>query len=369
MTWLLLFALTALVVLLPMLPAVAEWRWPSDVKPLSIDTRDALDPPFLARSFALRLTTALALGQTRLGRSQIAEAPPRDGWPLYAGERRAAASRRVWYAVGDAELPPKISFLAEVAAHGTLRTAAGGLHRALWAGRQLKLAPRSCVLRWAHGAQVDVGPGCRLTGRVSADDWITVRSDATFTLLHAPTVRFMPARSEPVASATGVFPLGLPDAVTWDAAAARGTCDELLDVGAHRAWRGDLVCRADLLLGTGCNAHGSLKAHGDIMAGAGSIISGSVVAEGSITLGAGCAVRGSVISETAIVLGIGCVVGAPGHPATVAAPSIAVAPGVVVHGTLWAGESGRAHGDAVEQALAEPGESAFHDTLALEVAA
>ena len=48
-----------------------------------------------------------------------------------------------------------------------------------------------------------------------------------------------------------------------------------------------------------------------------------------------------MVSETAVLLGAGCTVGAPGCPATVAAPRIEVAPGVVVHGTLWASESGR----------------------------
>ena len=369
MTWLLLFAFTALVVLLPLLPAIVEWHRPSDAAPLHIDTHDALDPPFLARSFAARLAATLAVGQTQLGRSPIADAPPHADWPLTAGERRAATSRRVWHAAGDAELPAEISFLAEVAAHGTLRTAAGGVYRALWAGSRLQLAPHSSVLRWAHGAQVDVGPGCRLIGRVSADDSITLRSDTSFTLLHAPTVRFGPGRSGAVAAETGVFRLGLPDAVAWDAAAARGTCDESLDLGAHRTWRGDLVCRGDLLLGMNCNAHGSLKAHGDITAAAGSVIAGSMIAQGGITLGTGCVVRGSVISETEIVLGIGCVVGAPGHPATVAAPSIRVASGAVVYGTLWAGEAGRTQDDAVAHEMAEPGASAFRDTLAFEATA
>ena len=359
MIWLLLFASTALVVLLPMLPAIVEWHRPRDLVPLHIDAEDALDPPFLARSFGARLAAALAAGQTQLGRSPIADAPAFSDWPLNAGERRAESSRRVWHTAGDAELPSDISFLAEVAAHGTLRTAAGGVYRALWAGRLLELAPRSNVLRWAHGARVDVGPGCNLTGRVSADESITVTSDTSFTLLYAPSIRFVPARPGVIAASPSVVRLGLPKAVVWDAAAARGTCDESLDVGAHRAWRGDLVCRADLSLGMGCNAHGSLKAHGNISVAAGSMIGGSVVAEGSIALRAECAVRGSVISESAIELGSGCVIGAPDRPATVAAPSITVAPGVIVHGTLWAGQSGRTEADATAHEMAVPGAGAL----------
>ncbi len=366
MMWLLLFGSTALVALLPLLPAIAEWRRPSDVVPLRIDSQDALDPPFLARSFVTRLDAALAAGEGRLGHSPIVEAPAQAAWPLDARERGAAASQRVWHARGDAELPVGIKFFAEVAAHGVLRSATGGVYRALWAGRQLVIAPESTLLRWAHGARVDVGAGCRLAGRVSADESITVGAATSFTLLHAPRVRFgslataasaaSTASAAPAASAAapdGVFRLGLPKAVVWNAAAARGTCDGPLAIDARRAWRGDLVCSGDLRLGTGCNVHGSLKSNRDIAIDSGSSVLGSVVAEGRITLGARCNVRGSVVSEMAVALGEGCVIGAPGHPATVAAPRIEVAPGVVVHGTLWAGTSGQAMSSASALQAAE----------------
>lgn len=344
MTWLLLFLLTALAVLWPMLPAIIEWARPTDVMPLQIDTLDTLDPPCLARSFATRLAAALAQGQKQIGRSEMAQAPSRASWPLNAREQETASSRRVWQTSGDARLPPDVNFLAEVSAQGSLRTAAGRVYRALWAGRALELAPGSQVLRWAHGAQVDVASGCRLAGRVSADECITVHSDTAFTLLHAPTVRFLPAATDVIAETTPVSWIGLPDAVAWDATASRGTCDDALDIDPHCAWRGDLVCRGALSLGPGCKAHGSLKTHADLLVGAGSSITGSVIAEGRITLGAGCRVRGSVVSETAVVLGNGCVIGAPDHPATVAAPRIQVAPGVRVSGTLWAGEDGNSDG-------------------------
>ena len=343
MSWLLLFGLTLLVVLLPMLPAIVEWRRPTDVAPLHIDTQDALDPPFLARSFAARLAAAVTAGQAELGPSPIAHVLPGGRWPLRASEGRAALSHRIWHAAGDAELPAGTSFLAEVAATGNLRSAPHGVYRALWAGRHLNLGALGTVLRWAHGAQVNVEPGCQLKGRVSADESITVRGEVAFALLHAPTVRFAHlagASTGAAWSGPSIFPPGLPAPVVWDSVAGRGTCSEALEIGASRVWNGDLVCAADLWLGAGCHANGSLKARGDIVTDEGCSISGSVFAEGVVQLGPRCNVLGSVISETAIVLGAGCRVGAPGSLATVAAPRIEVAPGAVVHGTLWAGESG-----------------------------
>ena len=118
MMWLLLFVLTALVVLLPMVPALVEWHWPSDVTPLFIDKDDALDPAYLARSFAMSLATALALRQTHLGRSPITSLQPCKLWPFDARESAAATSHRVWDLHGDADLPAGMALLGEVAARG-----------------------------------------------------------------------------------------------------------------------------------------------------------------------------------------------------------------------------------------------------------
>lgn len=344
MTALLLLA-TLAVVLLPMLPAVLEWHRKSDVGPLFIDTQDAQDPAFLARSFAAHLSEAIVTGQRRLGRSPIALAPADDDWPLTDREMRDARSRRVWHAAASAELPFGVNFLAEVAARGALHTAEGSMYRALWSGDELLLAPRSTVLRWAHGATVLVGRGCRLAGRVSADQRIEVHGKASFTLLHAPAIHFMGSAKRPVAPLPlnhSMYRLGLPEQVAWDPVAGRGTADDSLDVGAYRAWRGDLVCRADLFLGVGCNVHGSIKAHGDTVLDAHCCITGNLVCESSVSLGQGCVVTGTLTSEVEIVVGEGCVIGEPGRPATLAAPSVRIADGVVVHGTVWASSTGRA---------------------------
>lgn len=342
MSWLLLFALTALVVLLPMLPALIEWRWPSDVTPLHIGEDDALDPPFLARAFASRLATAMALQQTHLGRSRITSLPDGKPWPFDGREAASGTSHRVWDLHGDIELPAGIAFLGEVAARGALRGAAGGVYRALWVRGPLQLAAGSTLLRWAHAERVEVGAGCELAGRVSADEAIVLAPGTRFVLLHAPLLRFAPGRP-PGTMQTGIFDPGgpgLPAEVSWHAASGRGRCETSLAIEPGSRWCGDLVCAKDLSLGERCGLRGSLKAHGAIVLGAGCVVEGSLVARGPIRLGAGCVVRGPIVSEAAVVLGDGCVVGAPGAPCTVSAPRIEVAAGVLVHGTVWAAEAG-----------------------------
>jgi predicted acyltransferase (DUF342 family) len=137
---------------------------------------------------------------------------------------------------------------------------------------------------------------------------------------------------------------GLGALVRWNSVSGRGLANADLKIPPLRQWGGDLVCQGDLELGARCHARGSLKAYGDLGLGAGVRVDGSVVAQGEVLVGAGSTVGGSVVSETAVVLGPGCTIGTPERHATVCAPRIEIALGVVVHGTVWAGASGDAVG-------------------------
>lgn len=337
----LLVALVLLVVTLPMLPALREWRWPSDVQPLVIDETDALDPPFLARSFAARLAEAVQAGASHLGESALVRVAPACADALLLpsdAERTAGASHRLWSAAGDVCLPAGIAFYAEVSAAGTLQTATHGVYRALWAGQRLVLAARSAVLRWAHGQDVVVAGDCDLAGRVTADRQLALAAGTRFTLLHAPCVRFLPLAPlalQPVHDSVEL------QGVSWDARRQRALASASLVVADDTAWRGDLVCHGDLTLGQRCVVDGSLKARGQITLGPGCRVSGSVFADKAVQLGTRCTVRGVLVSETRIGIASACVIGAPGALATVSAPQIEVASGAVVHGTLWASEQGR----------------------------
>ncbi len=356
---LLLLGLTAAVVLLPMLPALAEWRRPSDVVPLHIDTRDAQEPAYMAESFARQLAAALTQQRTRLGRSQLVPAPADGIWLRSAAERRNGASRHVFYADGSLVLPPDADLLGEVAATGDLRTAITRVYRALWAGGMLQLSPQTTVLRWAHGEHVRIAGGCRLGGRISAAQTMTVGHGVAFRLLHAPVLHFgedgLPAAAARDAGLAGLGGtagnLGLPEPVQWNPAARRGVCAQSLQIEPGRAWRGDLVCQGDLLVGRGARVRGSIKTWGTLRLDVGGRVLGNLVAAGRLALGADCVVQGAVVSETEVLIGPGCVIGAPGALCTVTAPRISVAAGATVHGTLWATEKGESPEPAGAAAL------------------
>lgn len=352
---LLLTMLTLAIVLLPLLPAFREWWKPTDVTPLPIDETDALEPAYLARRFSDLIGPALDKGLIALGGVPLVHLPANAvhaPWPLNDQEVRTGRTRRIWHTDGDCVLPERLHCLAEMSARGSLHTAAGRTYRALLSGAQLSLAPRTRVIRWAHAQSLSIGDHCQLPARISATQVLVLGREVSFSLLHAPSIRFtgqVPADwSIPP---DGRWSIGASDGVLWDAVSGLGRVPQALHVPPLRRWRGELVCDSHLSLGEGCEAEGSLRAAGTLNLGAGCLVHGGLVAPGEIYLAAGTEVRASIVSETLVVLGAGCVVGVPGAHATVRAPRVEIGKGVVVHGTVWSGQHMRTVGVVQDEDL------------------
>jgi predicted acyltransferase (DUF342 family) len=177
-----------------------------------------------------------------------------------------------------------------------------------------------------------------LPARISATQVLMVGREVSFSLLHAPAIRFTgQAAADWIIPPDGRWSIGTSDGVRWDAVTGIGRVPGLLHVPPLRRWRGDLVAAHHLSLGEGCEAEGSLRA-GSLNIGAGCTIQGGLMAPGEIYLAAGAQVQSSIVSETLVVLGAGCVIGVPGAHATVRAPRVEIGKGVVVHGTVWSGQ-------------------------------
>lgn len=346
---LLLTLLTLVVILLPLLPAFREWWRPTDVTPLPIDETDALEPAYLARRFSDLIGPALDQGLIELGGVPLVHLPANAihaPWPLNAQEVRTQRTRRIWHTDGDCVLPERLHCLAEMSARGALRTAQGRTYRALLCGTQLTLAPHTRVIRWAHARTLVAGDHCQLPARISATQALVLGREVSFALLHAPAIRFagQVPLDWPVPPDGRCWSIGSTDGVLWDAASGIGRIPQALQVPPLRSWRGDLHADSHLTLGEGCEAQGSLRVAGTLSLGAGSRVQGGLIARGEVYLAAGTTVGSSIVSETLVVLGAGCVVGVPGAHATVRAPRVEVAKGVVVHGTVWSGQHMRTVG-------------------------
>ena len=114
-----------------------------------------------------------------------------------------------------------------------------------------------------------------------------------------------------------------------------------LTIPAFHRFEGDLVVTGDLRVGAGVCIEGNVKARGDITLEADARVEGHLFGNRAVFLGRGVSVTGVVMGERRLVVSTGCLLGSATAPTTVSGGRVRLAPGVQIHGTLWALEKGR----------------------------
>ena len=222
---------------------------------------------------------------------------------------------------------------ARVATIASLRTSAGAAVEAVAAGDDLLLGPGSVVAEHAHaGAHLRVGPGCELLGSASSDGAAAVSSGTRFERLHAPAL-LLGARHAPrprPLTRSRFSPAERRDA------SGRYVVEGDLDIPAGATVGGTLVVSGTVRLGEGAHVDGDVRVGRDLVLGPDASVSGHAFAERAIALGLCAAVDGTAVARRRLTLGPHARVGCHDRPATATADVIDAAPGALVHGTLWA---------------------------------
>ena len=177
---------------------------------------------------------------------------------------------------------------------------------------------------------------------VSASVRILASAGSQFQKLMAPTIALGSAATEDRSqhhepSRTSL--MKLPHAQPWGDRGWRiqGDC-HIAD--AHQM-TGPLVVMGSLTLGADCIVKGDIKAHGAVQVGPRSRILGALFSDQAIALHEDAQVQGPVVSEVQVDLSPGVVIGRLENPSTLSAPQLVAQAGAVVHGTVWACQSGR----------------------------
>jgi hypothetical protein len=350
-----LLASTVGVLLLALWPAIAEAWAPTDTRALEVVRTQDVDVRHFARTFSRVAAEILAAhpgvaatpGAVEVGRW-------RDGFALRvlgpgAGPRVAVPDPdprvdEILVAAADLELPGHRVYEHEVYAGGRLEVGSDAACRALYAGAGLRFGTGSVCARWLHAVgTLEAGEGAELYGRASSDRELRLARGCRFERLYAPRVRVVP---EALAEALRGALRGPRQ--RWEVPSGSVRLSEeclLLPrsgwIGDDREVDGDVVARGELQVGSGSLCRGSLKAHRHLELEADCIVRGALVSRRDLTIGPRCRVRGPVIAEGEVRIGAGCVIGSPGHPTTIAARRVILAPGIEIAGTLRAYDLGR----------------------------
>jgi hypothetical protein len=363
-----LFSLTLIWVILPFLPGLREIQRRADALPLRVVREAEVD----IRHFANRFRTFISkqLGEAlercrRQGAGESGSLPDGTEYVVVVTEtelagvgsgERGSPEERVILVDTAVRLPADTILGRELYGADSIVTGARCALRAVLAEGLLELAEDNVTLRWVHAGQtVRCGTGCRLYGRVSAEEAILLAADCRFERLGAPRIEFgtPDTAREPAGEVETILltPREVPQLV--ETRAGRWLIDRKFDLPARRRIESDVVVTGRVVLGKQARIGGSVKSRQDMVLGKQVIVDGSLVSGRDLVLHAGCQVRGPIIAERSLTIGPGCVIGTNEQPTTVSARRIQVAPGVICHGTVWAHEEGCLHDEDAKQGKAD----------------
>jgi cytoskeletal protein CcmA (bactofilin family) len=340
-----LILLTGALMVLPLVPALAELHSKSDARPLSVIQQHTGEIRFFAdgfRSYMKGLEPAL---QKCVGSGAHTTGTMPDGSEylvLGRGEealllpfRERNEFRAVMIASGsDLLLPSETNFAKDIYSAASVIGGTENRYRAILAEKDIRLGRGSSVMRWVHAVgEFSADSACRLYGRVSSDTGIRLAAECSFLRLNAPYIAIGP-NADPAQD-----PSQSPAVAT---AQERLFHEGDFEIRAGEIFLGNLVVRGRLRIGAGARVRGSVKSERELVLEGGASVEGSLISASIMQVGPDCKVRGPVIAERTMLIQKGTRCGTLQNPTTVSAPNIQVEEGVVVFGTLWARDQGQA---------------------------
>jgi len=342
---LLLVLLAGILFTLPLLPALTELRLKRDAQPLNVIQQHAGEIRHFSYGFRSYIADLLeplrecvASGTTAHGTmpggDQYLLLGRADDTRLVSTGERTATCQLVVAAGMDVVLPDGITFAKEVYAAGEITGGEESVFRALLGEKDIHLGRASTVIRWAHAVGAfRAERDCDLYGRISSDREIQLESGCAFQRLNAPRIVFGRSDAEETSLGAETVPAPLPG--------GRRLIDRALEIQAGEIVSANIVTRGRLHIGAGARVLGSVKSHGHIALEAGVHVEGSLISASTMHIGTDCRITGPVIAEHGIAIETRTRCGSVQAPTTVSAPTIEIADGVAVFGTIWARTEGQ----------------------------
>ena len=340
-------AVTGAMFALPLAPALRELRARKDAAPIPTQQHDGRITNF-ADSFRKHIQPRLPELRDCVANGEVREIRTADG--QHAVLVGCAGTHHLSSTLHGARLDALVLcgkrivlgdgmvFTGDLYAAEHLFSGEDNIMRAVLGERNIFLAERSRVMRWLHAEDsAYIGRDCTVHGRLSAGRAVYLWPGCTFERVHAPRVACVWGDAGfPTARTTVVSNRSRLDTPIrrW-----RVSGDFQLQPGETLA--GNIVGDGEIRIHRDCRLQGAIKSHGNTVISSGAEVDGSVVSIANVDISGECFVRGPVLAEGEIFIGAGAQIGAPNMSTTVSARRIRIAPGALIHGTVWARESGR----------------------------
>ena len=341
---LLLVLLAGILFVLPLLPALIELCLKRDAHPLNVIQQYAGEIRHFSYGFRIYIEALLEpLQKCVVSGTALKGAMPDGDEYLLLGHSSAALSSSIGnktlscssiVAAGvDMVFPDGITFTKEVYAANKLVSGQNNVFRALLGENDIHLRRASTIIRWAHAVGVlRAEPDCDLLGRISSDLEIQLESGCAFQRLNAPCIAlgYSKAKVPDHVAKTGEISLPI----------GRRLVVEDLEIKAGEVVSTNIITRGTLHIRAGARVLGSVKSNQHMTLDANVSVEGSLISASTMHIGPDCRIAGPVIAEHGMAIETGTRCGSIATPTTVTAPTIEIADGVMVFGTVWARTEG-----------------------------
>ena len=336
------FALVCLLILtLPFIPAVREWRHPTDASALPVSANYTSDIDHFARRLHADVSARMGEGPaTGYEEFDLVPATGRGAGALEKARRRLIVQ-------GSLHSDAPLRVVQPLYVRGHLHAGEASMFSAVYATGDLRLGAESVADDWLHaGGVLTVGDRGIALRRASAGKGIVLGEETWFERLQAPVLLFggsdggtaEPFSAQPQEVPATASYADLPGALrrTSSLYFIRGDCT----LPAGQVFHGSLVVTGYLRVGEGTTIFGDVKAREGASLGAGAMVYGAVTSEKRIFMMTRSRALGPVISETDILIGARATVGTLDAQTTISARNIIAERGAMVHGSVWAHEIG-----------------------------
>ena len=331
---------TGALLMVPLAPAIRELLRKSDAGPLVTRKDDGNIASFAASLRTRCVPLHAALDRcAQVGQDDFVESPLGNAFVVgklgtWNGPQR---TNTIVACAGPVALPADYESTGDFYSRGNVQCGERSIFRALLSDQEIVLAEHVRILRWIHAeAALIAGSNCRFYGRASSAKSLTLSPGCTFERIYAPVIY-----SSKEAATLGLHTEYAPYAKLAQSGIGRTRVRGSMHFPADDQHRGDIVATRSIDLDQSACVYGSVKANGEVALKQRAEVHGSLVSTKRIHISNGCFIKGPMISECEIVVDSGVQVGLPGAPTTISAPVIHLAPGTVLHGTVWAKVEGR----------------------------
>lgn len=358
----LLLAITAVLLVLPVTPALQELRKRHDANALPTSRHDGKITNF-AESLQLRLEPCReelekcrAKGEIRRARVHGMELllVGHSGFDFDPEEMQSIDAMMVSDA---AFIPPGRVIDADVWSSGDLHIGEGAVLRAALSSGNVVLAPNSAVLRWLHAqGNVYLRLGSAANNRLSADDSIVLEPGCIFQRMHAAVIFALASTPDQKGISSRDSSIRTVSQLISKTVARTTEQEHLFSPRQRMRVHGDFVLPAgeslcanviatgEFRIERGASFFGSAKSYRNTVIEEGASVYGSIACGGAAHLGAGSFLTGPLMAENDVYVSGGSCIGQPDSLTTLAACTVRLAAGCRIHGTIWARVQGRVEG-------------------------